>query len=227
MRSYEIEVSLNSEALPEDYTLALNDIPLDPIGRRGLVRFAFDMEFYAGDLRISISRGDRVIVSSDVQVDPDIAKLTRDEYAAMVADIASATLALYRLSAVTVPASSKPEGLRSDLVTLELIRANFVGFERAVSRIADQPMRSLRSTSVETDIMRARRVDDRAIGMAMRTGTPEGGRDSPRLPFPAQPRCFAGQRRGHRDTAQCVSTSNLSAALYFQAFARCIAHVTS
>lgn len=128
------------------------------------------MDFYAGDLRIAIVRGTRVLWSADVQVDPDTAKLTRDEYAAMIAETAQATLALYRLSAVTTPTTATAAGVRSDLVTHELIRTNFDAFDRAVSRIADQPLRALRSITAPTDIMRARRVDDRAIAAALRSG---------------------------------------------------------
>jgi hypothetical protein len=169
-RSYEVDVDLDGNRLPDDCTLTLNDIPLDRLIRGRTTLFAFNMDFYAGDLRIAITRGTRVLWSADVQVDPDIAKLTRDEYAAMIAETAQATLALYRLSAVTTPTTATAAGVRSDLVTHELIRTNFDAFDRAVSRIADQPLRALRSISVPTDIMRARRVDDRAIATALRSG---------------------------------------------------------
>src|ERR1700730_3168368 len=132
-RDYEIEVTLDG-GVPDDYALALKDIPLSRLSRTGKAIFAFGMDFYAGDLRISLVRGDRVAVSIDLQVDPDIAKVARDEYAAMIADISQATLALYRLSSVTIPAPAKSEGLRSDLVALELTRTNIDAFDRAVSR---------------------------------------------------------------------------------------------
>jgi hypothetical protein len=129
------------------------------------------MGFYAGDLRVGIAKGDRALRVVDVKVDPDIAKLTCDEYSALVTDIAQATLSLYRLSSVTVPSPTSLHGGRSDLITLELIRANFDTFERAIARIADQPIRALHSTTFRTDIMRARRVDDRAIASAIRSGS--------------------------------------------------------
>jgi Domain of unknown function (DUF2357)/PD-(D/E)XK nuclease superfamily len=169
-RNYEIKINLDGKRLPDEYALTLNDIPIDRIIRQGSTLFSFSMGFYAGDLRIGVSRGDRVVRAVDVQVDPDIVKLTRDEYAALVADIAQATLSLYRLSAVTVPAPATLHGGRSDLVALELIRTNFDALERATSRIAVQPVRALRSTAFRTNIMRARRIDDRAIGAAIRSG---------------------------------------------------------
>jgi Domain of unknown function (DUF2357)/PD-(D/E)XK nuclease superfamily len=169
-RNYEIKINLDGKRLPDEYVLTLNDIPVDRVFRQGSTLFSFGMGFYAGDLRIGISRGDHVLRVVDVEVDPDVAKLTRDEYAALIADIAQATLSLYRLSAVTVPAPATLHGGRSDLVALELVRTNFDAFERAASRIAMQPVRALRSTTFRTNIMRARRIDDRAIGSAIRSG---------------------------------------------------------
>jgi hypothetical protein len=75
-----------------------------------------------------------------------------------------------RRVSVTTPARAKSEGVRSDLVALELIRSSFDSFERSTSRIADQPVRTLRSSTASTDILRARRLDDRAIGNALRRG---------------------------------------------------------
>lgn len=154
--------------------------------RRREVFFPCTLEFYAGDLRVGVTSGRHVLVTLDLLVDPDIAKLTREEYAAMIADIARSTLALYRFGQVTIPTFTRPVGMRSDLVTLELVRANFEVFERALSRIADQPVRALRSTRVMTDTMRARRVDDAAIGGALAAGrwrpaTAAEARSLPRL----------------------------------------------
>jgi len=149
--------------------LLVNDVPSDRLLRAGSTVYSFETDFYAGDIRIGVVQGSRVIASAEIEVDPDVTKLVRDEYATMVSEIARATTALYRLGAVTLPAPANAIGLRSDLVTLELIRSNFEPFVRAVSRIADQPLRALRSTSVVSNIMQARRVDDRAINSALRS----------------------------------------------------------
>lgn len=126
------------------------------------------MDFYAGDLRVAVIRGTHVLCCSEVQTDPDVAKLTRDEYAVMIGEIGRATLALYRLSSVTTPASAATFGIRSGIVAHELIRTNFDAFDRAVSRIADQPLRGLRSVGLHADILKARRVNDQAISAALR-----------------------------------------------------------
>lgn len=149
--------------------LIINDVPFDRLLRAGSSFYTFETDFYAGDIRIAVVQGSRVIASAEIEVDPDVTKLVRDEYAAMVSEIALATTALYRLGNVTMPATANAIGIRSDLVTLELIRSNFEPFVRSVSRIADQPLRALQSTSVVSNIMQARRVDDRAINSALRS----------------------------------------------------------
>jgi hypothetical protein len=115
-------------------------------------------------------RGRSLIVGYEVEVDPALAKLTRDEYAALIGDLANSTLALYRLGGLTVPAEVDPGAVRADVVTLDLIRSNFDGFERSIRRIAEQPSRRLDSTSRQVSILKARRLDDRDISRALRTG---------------------------------------------------------
>lgn len=167
---YEIKADLGGKSLPADWDVALNDVPLDKVFRKGLSVFPFKIGFFAGDLRVSVLDGSKVVAEVGLEVDPAAAKLTRDEYAAMIADIARSTLALYRLGDVTLPAETTPSAIRSDLVTLDLVRTNFCAFDRAVSRIADQPIRVLKSIDVNVGVFNARRVSDRAIGAALRSG---------------------------------------------------------
>ena len=168
-RRLEFTVEADGKPLDGNCDLLLNDVPVPRLPRRGEAAFLFETEFYAGDIRIAVVRDGTVLFSTEIEVDPDAAKLTREEYAAMVAETARATLALYRLGAVTMPATASAGAARSDVITLELIRTNLEKFERAVSQIADRPLRTLASTSTEVDALRARRVDDRAISVALRS----------------------------------------------------------
>lgn len=170
LRRYEVLASLDGGPLPDEYSLCLNDVPIQRFDRRTSSTFPFEMDFYAGDLRLTVTCGVRVVHALDAYVDPDIAKLTRNEYAAMMADLAEMTPAIYRLGMVTLSAPTSSHSPRSDLVTLELIRSSFNAFDRATSRIADGPLRTLRTTVSRSDILRARRVEDRAIEAALRRG---------------------------------------------------------
>jgi hypothetical protein len=111
----------------------------------------------------------------------------------MVADIARATLALYRHSAVTVPASANATGAQANIVAHELIRTNFDIFERAIERIANHPVRLLQSYSKNTSILKARRVHDRAIGFAIRNGRSRVATGSEALAAPKLVGSLGGQ----------------------------------
>lgn len=166
---YELEVTLGHGRLPDDCEVLIGDVPADLVVRRGRAFYPFDVGFNAGFLTICVVRAARVLISTDVLVDPDQAKLTREDYAELLADITQSTLSLYRLGGLTIPASSAASGARAALVTLDLIRSGFDDLERAVCRVADQPNRRLASTNRRVDVLRARRVDDRALAQAMRS----------------------------------------------------------
>jgi hypothetical protein len=165
---YEFEVALDSLPLSSDVAVLVNDIPRDRFIRGGVTFFPYETEFVAGAIRIEVVRAGRVLAAGEAIVDPALAKLTRNEYAAMITEISEATLALYRLGGATVPAAVGPSGQRSDVVTLDLVRTNIDAFERAVGRIADRPLRVLRSVVTETAIEHARRLSDHAIEGALR-----------------------------------------------------------
>lgn len=183
---YELEVRVGGAPAEPDVDLVINDAPLDRIVRRGATFFPLEIGFYAGAMSISVVRGSEVIAQADVTSDPDVAKLTRDEYADLLSEIAKSTLALYRLGGLTVPAETDPAGVRSDVVSLNLIRAHFDAFERAARRIADQPVRKLETVEHRVETLKARRVEDRALSRAIRLGgtrvaTPGEVRAAPRL----------------------------------------------
>lgn len=171
----------------------ISDIPADLVIRRGRAFYPFDIGFNAGLLGISLIQSGRLVASIEVVVDPDRAKLTREDYAELLGDIARSTLSLYRLGGLSIPAPSSASGARSALVTLDLVRAGFDDLERAVRRVADHPSRRLASTTRRVDVMRARRVDDRALTHAMRS---RDGRPATVAEAKARPRLVAAMS-GH------------------------------
>ncbi|MGX9967084.1 DUF2357 domain-containing protein [Roseomonas sp. F4] len=166
---YEFLLLLDGLPPPSDVAVLVNDVPRDCLIRAGRAIFPYEAEFAAGAIRVDVVRARRVVASVEIVVDPAVAKLTRDEYAAMIAEISEATLALYRLGGATVAAAVGPSGQRSDVVTLDLVRTNIDAFERAVGRIADRPLRVLRSAVSETAIEHAKHLDDRALEGALRS----------------------------------------------------------
>jgi hypothetical protein len=185
-RTYEIELKLAETEADDDLILLVNDVPLAPSLRRYSLFFSFNLDFYAGNLRLAVCRGARILFIADLHVDPDRTKMTNSEFSMMVDELARSTASLYRLSSVTIPTPIGAVGTSTDIVTYELIRMNFDGFERAVNRIVDQPISALHSNNVETDIRSVRRVSSRHIFTALRSGrsreaTAEEARIAPHL----------------------------------------------
>jgi hypothetical protein len=168
--AYEIEARIDGNSLPFDWDILVNDRPLERTLLKGRDYYTYEPGFFAGDIRVTIISGRTVHADVQVVVDPSLFKLTRDEYAAMIADIRRATLALYHLGGVTILAQTALGARRADLVTLELVRANFPTFEQAVERILRGPSRVLTSASKRTDLMKARRIDDRSLNQAIQGG---------------------------------------------------------
>ena len=165
----EFLVELDGQPLPRSHDLFLNDYPAPRLSRRGEAVFSFEPDFFAGELRVSVIHLGRMLTTFDIEVDPDFSKLTKEEYALLVSEVAKKTFALYRLSQVSMPAYTSFSTLRNNVVTLELIRTNIDRFERAVSKLSDQPVRTLVTNSVEKDIRTVRRIDDRALKDAARS----------------------------------------------------------
>lgn len=177
--SYELVLDTN---IPEnekwEIQVTCNDIELEHLARFGEHFFPLDIDYYAGELRLTVHRRGRLITYADLIVDPNKAKLTRDQYASMLRDIATDTLALYRLSQTKVPARTHRTATRLNIATLELIRLHFERLEACIQRIARRPVRRIVRENRSVPVLKVRRVDARAIekaagGRRLRTATPD------------------------------------------------------
>lgn len=165
---YEFEVEF--EVAPEgEISLIVNNARVEKttVGSRSF--YPFDVGFYAGSLELVVLEAARVLHTLTLEVDPDVAKLTRQDYAEMLADLARSTTALYRLSGLGMPAPVSIDGTRSSIVFLELVRASIDELERAILKVAAHPNRRLAETYHDAPILRVRRADDQALARAVRS----------------------------------------------------------
>jgi len=167
----EITVFLNGEPVQPDLELLINDIPTPRLSRRGRALFLFETDFFAGDLRVAVVQNRKVVAATEVVIDPEKTKLTREEYGSLVDEISRQTQALYRMGRVTMPTKAGLSARRNYILTLELIRVNFDNFERAVTRISSQPLRSLATTTRKASAHQIQRIDSEAINQAIRSKT--------------------------------------------------------
>ena len=131
--------------------------------------FRFATDFFAGEIRLTLGGYGKVQFDAQLVVEPDRYKLTRSNYAALVADIRRSTLALYRLGDVTLPAPTEASARRTALITLELVRTHFAQFEASVERLTRRPARLLTASRRKVDVFDARRIDDRSLARALRS----------------------------------------------------------
>lgn len=163
----ELEAGVGNSA---ELELAFNGVLADHLLIGGKHIYRFTPGFYAGEVSIAVFASTKLLGVTDQTISPAHAKLTRQDYAQLLEELAAATLALFRMSGVTVPAPGAASAPSSTLVTLELVRANFDRWYRSVSRIADQPLRALGTVNERVDVLRARRIVDRSFAQAFRRG---------------------------------------------------------
>ena len=168
-RKYAIEVREQGQHVPLDWELAVNDQPLERILKAGRDYFRFATEFFAGEIRLTVISKSKIHLDIQLVVEPDRYKLTRSDYASMIADIRRSTLALYRLGKVTLPAPTAASARRTALITIELVRTYFAKFEAAVDKIARMPARLLKNSDKQVNIFDAKRVNDRGLSRALRS----------------------------------------------------------
>lgn len=185
-RNYAIELKLDANSVPLDWELSVNDRPLERVFKGGRDQFRFSTEFFAGEVRLTLTGAGRIWFDVQLIVEPDRYKLTRADYAAMIADIRRSTIALYRIGNVTLPAPTAASARRTTLITLELVRMHLTQFEAAVERLTRRPARLLTASERRVDLLKARNIDDRGLSRALRSKSMRGatiaeGLAAPRL----------------------------------------------
>lgn len=176
--SYELILDVEaSEEEKWEYEVICNDVPLQHLSRKGQHFFPLTIDFYAGEISVTIQKSRKIIAQNDVVVDPEISKATRAEYQAMLKDIASDTLSLFRLGQTTAEVKSRNTSKRLNLATLELVKIHLPKFLKAVSHIDSQPIHHLTREPVTVPIHRASKVTSKALfkaltGRGVRPATP-------------------------------------------------------
>ena len=166
---YELDVEFEASLDSGEALLLVNDARIERTTVGGRSFYPFEVGFYAGLLDIVVLQGARVLHAFTIEVEPERAKLTRQDYADMIAELARSTAALYRLSGLGMPSPVTASGPRSSIILLELVRATFDEFERAARKVLVHPNRRLTESYRRTSILRIRRADDRTIQQAVRS----------------------------------------------------------
>jgi predicted component of viral defense system (DUF524 family) len=125
----------------------------------------WDVQDYVGRITACLERADGAAIwpVQEVIVDPHRHKLTRGQFAAMIADInAEATIA-YSLSPATQQTELSQYRQCLGLAQLEYIRQQIEPLRRVIEAIACRPRRVLKQEDECVELSRARAADDRSL----------------------------------------------------------------
>lgn len=215
--TYLFELRESPQALTAD--LLIDDQPLEALRSRDprIAKWRWKPGFHAGVVEAVLrlpGEGDRRF---EVTTDPDLRKLTRGDFEAMVQEVLEDTFALFSLSAFRKGVARQHGSRPPPLARLEYLRSRADLICDSVAAIARAPRNFLRAEEITVPLHRARRTTGPEIIKSFRLGTirEETVRPS-RLPPALQGRLPAQitlrQRRNsvdipeHRQIKACLKT---------------------
>jgi hypothetical protein len=169
-RTYLFELTDADDPLGAD--LLLDDLPAEALRSRDprLARWRWSPGFHAGTLEAVLKLPGTPPRRFEIVTDPDLRKLTRDDFDAMVREILSDTFALFSLSAfrkgIARGAASRPPAI----ARLEFLRSRVSEIEQVLRQIARNPRRFLRGEDETVPYWRAIRATAPEILRSFRTG---------------------------------------------------------
>lgn len=213
--SYLFELRDSDDALTAD--LLIDDVPVEALRSRQarVARWRWTPGFHAGSVEVALKTSGEGIRRFQITTDPDLRKLTRTDFEAMVREVLVDTFALFSLSAFRRGIGRQPGTKPPPLARLEFLRSRAEEIATTIATINRSPRHFLRAEQVTVPSHRAVRATGPEIIHSFRNGRvrTETGKPS-RLPaalagrLPAQ--ITVRQRRSsvdipeHRQIKACL-----------------------
>jgi hypothetical protein len=181
--SYLFELHGGDDAFAAD--LFIDDVPLEALRsrRQDIALWRWMPDFHAGSVEVSLRLPGEGLRRFEIITDPDLNKLTRSDFDAMVREILEDTYALFSLSAFHKGIARQPGNRPPPIARLEFLRSRADEILHTVAAITRSPRHFLRAEPVTVPAHRAVRATGPEILRSFRTGLirTETGRPS-RLP---------------------------------------------
>ncbi len=215
--SYLFELRDSDDALAAD--LLIDDVPAEALRSRQprVARWRWQPGFHAGMVEAVLRVPGTGTRRFEITTDPDLRKLTRDDFDAMVRELLEDTFALFSLSAFRKGIARQPGNRPPPLARLEFLRSRANEIAETVAAIGRAPRHFLRAEDVTVPAHRAARATGPEIIKSFRSGAIRHETISPsRLPaalggrLPAQ--ITLRQRRNsvdipeHRQMKACLKS---------------------
>lgn len=215
-RSYLFELRDAPDALNAD--LLIDEIPLEALRskRPDLARWRWSPGFHAGAVEAVLDLTGAASRRFEIVTDPDVRKLTRDDFDGMIREILEDTFALFSLTSfrkgVARGAGTRPP----PIARLEFLRSRITEIDAAVRTIARNPRRILHGEETTVPYYRAIRATGPEILKSFRSGRVGRETNEPsRLPAALQghlPKIIRQRRRRdsvdireHRELKACLN----------------------
>lgn len=168
--SYLFELRDCDDALAAD--LLIDDVPVEALRSRQprVARWRWTPGFHAGSVEASLRLPGTGIRRFEITTDPDLRKLTRDDFDSMVREVLEDTFALFSLSAFRKGISRQPGNRPPPLARLEFLRSRADEITQTIAAITRSPRHFLRAEQVTVPSHRAAHATGPEILMSFRTG---------------------------------------------------------
>jgi uncharacterized protein DUF2357/PD-(D/E)XK nuclease superfamily protein len=168
--SYFFELRDSDDALSAD--LLIDDVPVEALRSRQprVARWRWTPDFHAGVVEAILRVPGAPVRSFEITTDPDLRKLTRDDFDAMVREILEDTFALFSLSAFRKGIARQPGNRPPPLARLEFLRSRAVEITATIASIARSPRHFLRAYEITVPAHRAMRATGPEIIKSFRSG---------------------------------------------------------
>ncbi|WP_234264952.1 DUF2357 domain-containing protein [Hydrogenophaga sp. NFH-34] len=168
--SYLFELRDSDDALAAD--LLIDDAPVEALRSREprKARWRWQPGFHAGMVEAALRVPGIGTRRFEVTTDPDLRKLTRDDFDAMVREVLEDTFALFSLSAFRKGIARQPGNRPPPLARLEFLRSRADAIVATVEAIARAPRHYLRAEDITVPAHRATRATGPEIIRSFRSG---------------------------------------------------------
>lgn len=168
--SYIFELRGAEDPLAAD--LFIDEQPVDALrpGRDGSAVWRWKPGFYAGTAEAELRLRGTSPRRFEIVTDPDVRKLTRDDFNTMVGEILEDTFSLFALSGFRKGIAKKQGAKSPPIARLEYIRSRIGLIEQCVLRISRNPRRALHAREKVIPYYHARRATGPEIMKSFRTG---------------------------------------------------------
>lgn len=168
--SYLFELRDSDDALAAD--LLIDDVPVEALRSRQprVARWRWTPGFHAGSVEIALRLPGIGVRRFELTTDPDLRKLTRNDFDTMVREVLEDTFALFSLSAFRKSIARQPGNKPPPLARLEFLRSRAEEITQTIAAISRSPRHFLRAEQVTLPSHRAVRATGPEIIKSFRTG---------------------------------------------------------